>query len=110
MNSEDLAKIEKTINKKGEVLINLSDLKKLVDEREDFKNDVGLIVGLIRRLLTQLGILTPEGEIQFKVSRLVRAMSSALLNSGAAEKEFSYLGDLGGIILKYGNKPVDKEV
>lgn len=97
-------------DKDGNVTVKLETLKTLVAERESYKKDIDFIVSIIKRLLTQLGILTPDGEIRFKVSALVRAMSKALLNSGATEKEFSYLGEVGGIIERYTQKPASTEV
>ncbi len=108
MDSKTLAKIKETINIEGEVLIDLKTLETLVDERDGYKKDITDIVSKIRRLLTQLGILMPDGTIQFKISKLVKGVTGALLNTSAAEEQFSYLADLAEPIIKYSETLVDK--
>lgn len=101
MTDQELQYIIDFPDEKGNVIISAKSLESLVAERESYKKDVKDVIRTVRRLLTQLGILTPDGEIRFKVSALVRSMSKALFNADAMEKDFNYLGDMGPIIERY---------
>ena len=107
MTKEQLDRLQP--DKNGNVFINLETLKSIVDKGNEHKADVALIVSLIRKLLTQIGILTPEGEIKFKVSRLVRSLTGVLLNTGSMEKDFAYLEELGPLVMKHVETVVDTQ-
>lgn len=96
-----LTDLKATVDGEGNVKIDFEFLKQLVNERAIYKIDIEFTVKNIKRLLTQLGILTPDGELDFKFSRLVKSVNKILWSPDAAQKEFNYLGSLGDVITRY---------
>ncbi len=85
----------------GNVTVNYTQLQALLAQRKQYKADVNHTVALIRRLLTQIGILNSFGQMQFRMSALTKIVGKLTFSPGAAEKEFGYLSELGDVISRY---------
>ena len=88
-------------NADGNVTVTYQQWQLLLAERKQYRADVTITVGLIRKLLTQLGILNSYGQIQFRFSALTKIVGKLSFSPSAAEKEFGYLADLGDVIGRY---------
>lgn len=76
-------------------------LESLQEQNQEHKKDIEITVTYIARLLTDLGLLTPDFKFQFSMRTLTRSVMPIITNPSRAEEKFSYLGDLRHIIEKY---------
>lgn len=79
-------------------------LEKLQQQNQEHKQDIEMTVTYIARLLTDMGLLTPDFKFQFSMKTLSRSILPLITSPDKAEKKFGYLADLRGIIEKYGNQ------
>jgi len=77
-------------------------IERLEQKNQQQKQDIEKTVSYIARLLTDLGLLTPDFEFQFSMKKLTRSVLPIITNPGSAQERFSYLADLREIIEKYG--------
>lgn len=70
-------------------------------ENKEHKQDIETTVSYIARLLTDLGLITPEFQFQFSMRQLTRSVLPILTSPAKAEQKFAYLADLRHIIEKY---------
>lgn len=79
-------------------------IERLEKQSREQKEDIQKTVSYIARLLTDLGLLTPDFQFQFSMKKLTRNVLPIITNPGSAEAKFAYLADLRGIIEKYGKE------
>ena len=83
------------------ITIPLEDYEQLKKERDQYKADINLTASNISKLLKDLGIISPDGELQFSFGSLTRTLQGVLFNPKKAETKFSYLSELAPIIKNY---------
>ena len=74
----------------------------VVQERNQYQADIVFTAEMIARLLLDIGLFNADMELQ-PIHRVLRKLPGMLINQNSLIKQFSYLGDLGGIIEKYHN-------
>lgn len=78
-------------------------INQLQTESTEYREDIETTVTYIARLLTDLGLLSPDLKFQFSMKQLTRNVLPIITNPSSAEKKFAYLADLRGIVEKYGS-------
>lgn len=98
--------LEFTRNLDGTVTIKEEKLLELLNDRNEKAADINLTVTKISQLLKDLGILTPQGEFEFRMGSLVKSLQDVVFRPAKAEQKFKYLADLQQIIERYSNNTV----
>lgn len=91
-----------------EIALLREQVEQLAQENSQYKHDIETTVGYIARLLTDLGLLTPDFQFQFSMKALTRSVMPLITNSAATATKFAYMADLRHIIERYGKQLQEK--
>jgi hypothetical protein len=114
-NKEQIDVLQLTIDKDpGAVLtVSAKQLQSILIELDQYRSDTDQLMGCIKKILTMIGIADEQGNVkaamfdpEAPVMRLVlksvgKLMMQATVNSKGLEDQFSFIGDIIPLIVRY---------